>query len=103
MQTILRIIERAEGWNPGLFLKIENAPYMALVSEAIEEGPSGLPNVSINPLETALSSAKPESRRPTTNNSTKLRQTIPTLQPSFRNLRRTCMRVCHSSVERLSR
>jgi hypothetical protein len=36
MQTILRIIERAGGWNPGLFLKIENAPYMALVIEAID-------------------------------------------------------------------
>ena len=47
MQTILRIIERAGGWNPGLFLKIENAPYMALVIEAIEEGPSRLPAVSI--------------------------------------------------------
>jgi hypothetical protein len=47
MQTILRIIERAGGWNPGLFLKIENAPYMALTIEAIEEGPSGLPTVSV--------------------------------------------------------
>ena len=47
MQTILRIIERAGGWNPGLFLKIENDPYMALVIEAIEEGPSRLPAVSI--------------------------------------------------------
>jgi hypothetical protein len=46
-RTILRIIERAGGWNPGLFLKIENAPYMALVIEAIEEGPSGLPTVSV--------------------------------------------------------
>ena len=47
MQTILRIIERAGGWNPGLFLKIENAPFMALTIEAIEEGPSGLPTVSV--------------------------------------------------------
>ena len=47
MQTILRIIERAGGWNPGLSLKIENAPYMALTIEAIEEGPSGLPTVSV--------------------------------------------------------
>ena len=47
MQTILRIIERAGGWNPGLLLKIENTPYMALVIEAIEEGPSGLPAISI--------------------------------------------------------
>ena len=47
MQTILRIIERAGGWNPSLFLEIENAPYMALTIEAIEEGPSGLPTVSV--------------------------------------------------------
>ena len=47
MQTILRIIERAGGWNPGLFLKIENAPYMALTIKAIEEGPSGLPTLSV--------------------------------------------------------
>jgi hypothetical protein len=47
MQTILRILERAGGWNPGLFLKIENAPYMAVVIEAIEAGPSGLPTVSV--------------------------------------------------------
>ena len=45
MQTILRIIERAGCWNPGRFLKIENAPYMALVIEAVEEGPSRLPAV----------------------------------------------------------
>ena len=47
MQTILQIIEKAGGWNPGLFLKIANAPYMDLVIEAIEEGPSGLPAVSV--------------------------------------------------------
>ena len=46
-KTILRIIERAGGWNPGLFLKIENAPYMALVHEAIEAAPSGLPTISV--------------------------------------------------------
>ncbi len=47
MQTIVRIIERVGGWNPGLFLKIENAPYMALTIEAIEEGPSGSTTVSV--------------------------------------------------------
>ena len=47
MQTVLQIIEKAGGSNPGLFLKIENAPYMALVIEAIEQGPAGLPAVSI--------------------------------------------------------
>ena len=36
--------KRAGGWNPGLYLEIENAPYMALVIEATDEsGPSGLP------------------------------------------------------------
>ena len=44
MQTLLEIMRRAGGWNPGLYLKIENAPYMALVIEAIDEsGPGGLP------------------------------------------------------------
>ena len=47
MRTVLQIIEKAGGWNPGLFLKIANAPYMDTVIEAIEEGPSGLPSVSI--------------------------------------------------------
>lgn len=48
MQTLLEIIRRARGWNPGLFLKIENAPYMALVIEATDEsGPGGLPATSV--------------------------------------------------------
>ena len=48
MQTLLEIIRRAGGWNPGLYLKIENAPYMALVIEAIDEsGPGGLPAISV--------------------------------------------------------
>jgi hypothetical protein len=48
MQTLLDILKRAGGWNPGLYLKIENAPYMALVIEATDEsGPSGLPAISI--------------------------------------------------------
>jgi hypothetical protein len=47
MQTILRILERAGGWNPSLSLTIENSPYMALVIEAIGKGPAGLPAVSI--------------------------------------------------------
>jgi len=48
MQTILRILKQAGGWNPGLYLKIENAPYMALVIEATDEsGPSGLPAISV--------------------------------------------------------
>ena len=34
MQTLLDILKRAGGWSPGLYLKIENAPYMSLVIEA---------------------------------------------------------------------
>lgn len=48
MQTILRSLERAGGYRPTLYLKIENPPYMALVIEAIPEpGPQGLPAVSV--------------------------------------------------------
>ena len=37
MHTLLEILKRAGGWNPSLYLKIENAPYMALVIEATGE------------------------------------------------------------------
>ena len=48
MQTLLDILKRAGGWNPGLYLKIENAPFMALVIEATDEsGPSGHPAISV--------------------------------------------------------
>jgi hypothetical protein len=48
MQTLLDILKRAGGWNPSLYLKIENAPYTALVIEATgESGPSGLPAISV--------------------------------------------------------
>ena len=47
MQTILQILERAGGYRPTLSLKIENPPYMALVIEAIERGPLGLPGLSV--------------------------------------------------------
>ncbi len=48
MQTILRILEQARGWHHGLYLKIENPPYMTLVIEATDEsGPSGLPAISV--------------------------------------------------------
>jgi hypothetical protein len=48
MQTILSILKRAGGWHPGLYLKIENLPYMALVIEALDEtGPMGLPAISV--------------------------------------------------------
>jgi hypothetical protein len=48
MQTILRILERAGGYRPTLYLNIENPPYMALVIEATPEpGPLGLPGLSV--------------------------------------------------------
>ncbi|MDR3723953.1 MAG: hypothetical protein P4K83_05625 [Terracidiphilus sp.] len=37
MKTVLRILERAGGYRPALYLKIENPPYMALVIEAAPE------------------------------------------------------------------
>jgi hypothetical protein len=43
MKTILDILKRAGGWHPGLYLKIDNPPYMELVIEAMDEsGPMGL-------------------------------------------------------------
>jgi len=48
MQTILRILERAGGYRPTLYLKIENPPYMALVIEGAPGiGPRGLPALSV--------------------------------------------------------
>ena len=48
MQTILAILKRAGGWHPGLYLKIDNLPYMELVIEAMDEsGPMGLPAISV--------------------------------------------------------
>ncbi len=48
MQIILNIIQKAGGWHPGLYLKIDNAPYMELVIEAMDEsGPMGLPAISV--------------------------------------------------------
>ncbi len=47
-KTILRILERAGGYRPTLYLNIENPPYMALVIEATPEpGPLGLPGLSV--------------------------------------------------------
>ena len=44
MQTILHNLEKAGGWHHGLYLKIENPPYMALVIEAMDEsGPWDFP------------------------------------------------------------
>jgi hypothetical protein len=48
MKTILQILKMAGGWHPGLHLHIDNAPYMALVIEALDEfGPMGLPALSV--------------------------------------------------------
>jgi len=48
MKTILRILDLAGGWNHGLSLRIENAPYLPLCIEATDEsGPCGLPCVSV--------------------------------------------------------
>ena len=48
MQTLLQIIEKAGGWRHGLYLKIDNAPYMELVIEAMDEsGPLALPSISV--------------------------------------------------------
>jgi hypothetical protein len=48
MQTILAILKSAGRWHRGFYLRIENAPYMALVVEATgESGPMGLPVLSV--------------------------------------------------------
>ena len=48
MDTVLRILKAAGGWNHGLYLRVENPPYMALVIEATDEsGPCGLPAISV--------------------------------------------------------
>ena len=48
MKTILEILKKAGGWHPGLYLKIDNPPYMELVIEATDEsGPCGLPALSV--------------------------------------------------------
>ena len=48
MDTLLRILREAGGWNHGLHVHIENPPYMALVIEAMDEsGPCGLLAISV--------------------------------------------------------
>jgi hypothetical protein len=48
MQTIFRILERAGGYRPTLYLNIENPAYLALVIEATPgPGPLGLPGLSV--------------------------------------------------------
>jgi hypothetical protein len=48
MKTLLAIVQKAGGWRPSLYVKIENPPYMPLVIEAVDEsGPLGLPALSV--------------------------------------------------------
>lgn len=48
MKTLLSILEKAGGWHHGLYLKIDNPPYMELVIESMDEsGPCGLPAISV--------------------------------------------------------
>jgi hypothetical protein len=48
MKTLLAILQKAGGWRPSLYVKIENPPYMPLVIEAMDEsGPFGLPAISV--------------------------------------------------------
>jgi hypothetical protein len=48
VRTILAILEKAGGWRPSLYVRIENPPYLPLVIEAVDEsGPLGLPALSI--------------------------------------------------------
>jgi hypothetical protein len=48
MKTVLQILKQAGGWHHGLYLKIENPPFMPLVIEATDEsGPCGLPAISV--------------------------------------------------------
>jgi hypothetical protein len=48
MQTVLRILKAAGGWNYRLHLTIKNPPYMELAIEALDEsGPCGLPALSV--------------------------------------------------------
>ena len=48
MKTLLAILQKAGGWRPSLYVKIDNPPYMPLVIEATDEsGPLGLPAISV--------------------------------------------------------
>ncbi|WP_263417838.1 DUF6908 domain-containing protein [Terriglobus albidus] len=48
MKSILEILQKAGGWRPSLYLKIENPPYLELVIEGLDEsGPLGLPALSV--------------------------------------------------------
>jgi hypothetical protein len=48
MKTLLDLLKKAGGWHHGLYLKIDNPPYLELVIEAMDEsGPLGLPALSV--------------------------------------------------------
>jgi len=48
MKALLAILQKAGGWRPNLYMKIENPPYLPLVIEAVDEsGPLGLPALSV--------------------------------------------------------
>lgn len=48
MKTLLALLDRAGGYRPELYLKIENPPYKSLVVEAsFELGPMGQPALSV--------------------------------------------------------
>jgi hypothetical protein len=48
MKTLLAILQKAGGWRPSLYVKIDNPPYMPLVIEAMDEsGPFGLHAISV--------------------------------------------------------
>lgn len=48
MKTLLATLQKAGGWRPSLYIKIENPPYMPLVIETVDEfGPLGLPAISV--------------------------------------------------------
>ena len=50
MKTLLAILQKAGGWRPSLYIKIDNPPYMPLVIEAVDEsGPLGLAAISVCP------------------------------------------------------
>jgi len=48
MKTLLAILQKAGGWRPNLYVKIENPPYLPLVIEAVDDsGPLGLTALSV--------------------------------------------------------
>jgi hypothetical protein len=55
MQTVLCILATMGGYRRGLYLRVENPPYPALVLDAVEEpGPLGLPTLLVAHYHNAL-------------------------------------------------